>query len=203
MSTSNEIAPSEKDALSLLQEVDWLKPLVSPAVLRMGRQGIDETGMRERPLMKLRGRSLSEEDVEVGVEEWGHGKINCHDPPNNIQIRGSSTNATSKLSPCRGHGIGWGLVSSPESSSSSVEISPRCTDGKVDGIQANGVRTRQGLYKFNTQASHSEKNRNSNSRDHRLNEVGILQRQSLSTLKILTILDPLTRIEFDNRRQLS
>ncbi|KAF8527149.1 hypothetical protein BU17DRAFT_61779 [Hysterangium stoloniferum] len=70
MSTSNEIAPSGQDILSLLQEVDWLQPLVSPAVLRMERQEIDDTGTREISRIKLRERSLSEEDVEVSVEEW-------------------------------------------------------------------------------------------------------------------------------------
>ncbi|KAF8527139.1 hypothetical protein BU17DRAFT_61774 [Hysterangium stoloniferum] len=72
MSTSNEIAPSGQDVLSLLQEVDWLQPLVSPDVLRMERQEIDDTGKREIYRMKLRKRSLSEEDVEVTAEEWVH-----------------------------------------------------------------------------------------------------------------------------------
>ncbi|KAF8527131.1 hypothetical protein BU17DRAFT_81904 [Hysterangium stoloniferum] len=133
------------DVLSLLQEVDWLQPLVSPAVLRMERQEIDDTGKREISRMKLRKRcsglehghclcyrahdddqhiELSEEDVEVSVEEWWEGERNCHDPPNNIQIRASSTNATSKLNPYRRRAIDWGVVSSPASSSSSLEISP-------------------------------------------------------------------------------
>ncbi|KAF8503854.1 hypothetical protein BU17DRAFT_101698 [Hysterangium stoloniferum] len=145
MSTSSEIAPSGEDVRSLLQEVDWLQPLVSPAVLRMERQDVDDTGTRERSRINLRGRcgclehvhylccrahgddqhiALSEEDVEVSVEEWWQGERNCHDPPNNIQIRGSSTNATSKLNPYRRRSIDWGVVSSPDSSSSSLEISP-------------------------------------------------------------------------------
>ncbi|KAF8527152.1 hypothetical protein BU17DRAFT_82009 [Hysterangium stoloniferum] len=145
MSTSNEIAPSGQDVLSLLQEVDWLQPLVSPAVLRMERQEIDDTGKREISRMKLRKRcsclghghclcyrehdddqhiELSEEDVEVGVEEWFQGEKNYHDAPNNIQIRESSTNATSKISPYRRRAIDWGVGSSPDSSSSSLEINP-------------------------------------------------------------------------------
>ncbi|KAF8527135.1 hypothetical protein BU17DRAFT_61770 [Hysterangium stoloniferum] len=145
MSTSNEIAPSGQDVLSILQEVDWLQPLVSPAVLRMERQEIDDTGKREISRMKIRKRcsclehghylcyrahddgqhiERSEEDVEVGVEEWFQGERNCHDAPNNIQIRESSTNATSKISPYRRRAIDWGVGSSPDSSSSSLEISP-------------------------------------------------------------------------------
>ncbi|KAF8527160.1 hypothetical protein BU17DRAFT_61785 [Hysterangium stoloniferum] len=130
MSTSNEIAPSGQGVLSLLQEVDWLQPLVSPAVLRMERQEIDDTGTRER------SRKIIESDVAVSnmgtiyvaehmiaCFQW-KGERNCHDPPNNIQIRGSSTNAISKLNPYRRRAIDWGVGSSPDSSSSSLEISP-------------------------------------------------------------------------------
>ncbi|KAF8512449.1 hypothetical protein BU17DRAFT_96318 [Hysterangium stoloniferum] len=145
MSTSNDIAPSGQDVLSLLQEVDWLQPLVSQAVLRMERQEIDDTGKREISPMKLRKRcsclehehclccrahdddqhiELSEEAVEVGVEEWFQGERNCHDAPNNIHIREISTNATSKISPYRRRAIDWGVGSLPDSSSSSLEISP-------------------------------------------------------------------------------
>ncbi|KAF8527150.1 hypothetical protein BU17DRAFT_61780 [Hysterangium stoloniferum] len=236
MSTSNEIAPSGHDVLSLLQEVDWLQPLVSPAVLRMERQEIDDTGKREISRMKLRKRcsglehghclcyqahdddqhiELSEEDVEVSVEEWWQGERNFHEPPNNIQIRGSFTNATSKLNPYRRRAIDWGVGSSADSSSSSLYISPGYYCGV--GLETVGrtvlhnattaaLMAKLMVYKRmvqghdNTQASRSEKNRNSNSRDHRLNEVGILQRQSLNTLKILTIIDPLTRVEFKNRQ---
>ncbi|KAF8527163.1 hypothetical protein BU17DRAFT_61788 [Hysterangium stoloniferum] len=124
MSTSNEIAPSGQVVLAILQEVDWLQPLVSPAVLRMERQDIDDTVAREISRIKLRERSLSEEDVEVSVEEWWQGERNFHDPPNNIQIRASSTNATSKLNLYRRRAIDWGVGSSPDSSSSSLYISP-------------------------------------------------------------------------------
>ncbi|KAF8507413.1 hypothetical protein BU17DRAFT_100511 [Hysterangium stoloniferum] len=145
MSTSNDIAPTGQDVLSLFQEVDWLQPLVSQAVLRMERQEIDDTGKREISRMKLRKRcsclehghclcyrahdddqhiELSEEDVDVSVEESFQGERNCHDAPNNIQIPERSTNATSKISPYRRRAIDWGVGSSPDSSSSSLEISP-------------------------------------------------------------------------------
>ncbi|KAF8527136.1 hypothetical protein BU17DRAFT_61771 [Hysterangium stoloniferum] len=110
---SKEIAPSGQDVLSLLQEVDWLQPLVSPAVLRMERQEIDDTVTRERSRIKLRKRCSCLE----------HGHCLCyraHDDDQHIELSEEDVEVGVR----NGRAIDCGVGSSPDRSSSSLEISP-------------------------------------------------------------------------------
>ncbi|KAF8512445.1 hypothetical protein BU17DRAFT_69236 [Hysterangium stoloniferum] len=77
-----------------------------------------------RANFSFKSAALPLELSEEAVEEWFQGERNCHDAPNNIQIRESSTNATSKISPYHRRAIDWGVGSLPDSSTSSLEISP-------------------------------------------------------------------------------
>ncbi|KAF8523969.1 hypothetical protein BU17DRAFT_85468 [Hysterangium stoloniferum] len=168
MSTSNETTLSSHDivpAETLLQAVEWLQPLVSPAVLSSKeREEIIDAGIRERFRVKLRERwsciehghglcyrapeddqhiSLSEEDVKIWVEEWCQGERNCHDPPTIIKMRGRSTNTTSNLGPYLIHDVDWGVVSLPDRTSSSIEIGP----GYYCGVGLERERIGRGSYR--------------------------------------------------------
>ncbi|KAF8519226.1 hypothetical protein BU17DRAFT_90178 [Hysterangium stoloniferum] len=145
MSTSNETTLGHHDSATAgiyIEDIEELPPLASPGVLSSEQRDEIIQGMREIFREKLQERwgcdepghylcyrapddeqhiQLSENHIEVWVDELCQGETTYHDPPIVVKI---STNTTSNFSPYRSHAEDWGMISRSLGTSSSVGIGP-------------------------------------------------------------------------------